>query len=88
MPSQTSLTSDFDYLKILQDNTITVTTATPSDGDFAFPVDPFGGFGSGEQGVVTIPHKPWQRAASTGVHRLRQQWPLVQLLSAKWLHSD
>jgi hypothetical protein len=56
MPSQTSLTSDFDYLKILQDNTITVTTATPSDGDFAFPVDPFGGFGSGEQGVVTIPH--------------------------------
>jgi hypothetical protein len=51
-----SLTSDFDYLKIFKDDTISITTSAPTDPDFQFPVDPFGGFGSGEQGVVTIPH--------------------------------
>lgn len=56
MPSQTSLTSDFDYLKILKDDTIAVTTTTPSDTDFLFPNDPFGGFGSGEQGIALINH--------------------------------
>ena len=54
--SDVSLTSDFDYLKIAQDATLSITTTTPSDPDFAFPVDPFGGFGFGEQGVTTITH--------------------------------
>jgi hypothetical protein len=51
-----SLTSDFDYLKIFDDNTVLITTTTPTDSDFQFPVDPFGGFGSGEQGIVPIFH--------------------------------
>lgn len=55
-PSDVSLTSDFDYLKIHQDDTILVTTTTPTDPDFTFPTDPFGGFGSGGQGVVEIDH--------------------------------
>jgi len=54
--SKQSLTSDFDYLKIAKDDTITITTGTPSDSDFAFPTDPFGGFGFGEQGYATISH--------------------------------
>lgn len=54
-PSDVSITSDFDYLKIAQDNTILITTTTPSDSDFAFPTDPFEAF-LGEQGVVPITH--------------------------------
>lgn len=54
--SDVSLTSDFDYLKIDQDDTLLITTTTPSDPYFQFPTDPFGGFGSGEQGVVSILH--------------------------------
>lgn len=51
-----SITSDFDYLKIYDDATVLITTTTPTDPDFQFPVDPFGGFGSGEQGVRQILH--------------------------------
>jgi hypothetical protein len=54
--SKASITSDFDYLKLVQDATLSITTTTPSDSDFASPYDPFGGFGSGEQGIVTVTH--------------------------------
>lgn len=55
--SKASITSDFDYLKIVQDGTISVTTSAITDPDFEFPSDPFGGFpGSGEQSVTTITH--------------------------------
>lgn len=55
-PSDVSITSDFDYLKIARDDTLFITTTTPSDPDFQFPTDPFGGFGSGEQGIALINH--------------------------------
>lgn len=55
-PSDKSLTSDFDYLKILTDGTATITTTTISDPDFYFPTDPFGGFGFGEQGIAAVTH--------------------------------
>lgn len=51
-----SITSDFDYLKIISDGPLSITTGTPSDPDFQFPVDPLGGFGSGEQGYASVPH--------------------------------
>jgi hypothetical protein len=56
MSSILSLTSDSDYLKIWDDASVLITTTTPSDPDFQFPVDPFGGFGAGEQGIAPIFH--------------------------------
>lgn len=54
--SKASITSDFDYLKIVSDGPLSITTSAPVDTDFLFPTDPFGGFGSGEQGIATITH--------------------------------
>lgn len=56
MTNKASITSDFDYLKLVDDDTLFITTTVPGDADFQFPVDPFGGFGFGEQGIATINH--------------------------------
>lgn len=56
--SNASITSDVDYLKIFDDNTLFITTATSYDSDFTFPTDPFGGFAAppSEMGIATINH--------------------------------
>lgn len=56
MTNQTSITSDFDFLKVAFSDTVLITTTAVSDPDFQFPVDPFGGFGFGEQGILPINH--------------------------------
>lgn len=56
MTSQSSITSDFDYLKLVRDDTLFITTTAVGDPDFQFPVDPFGGFGFGEQGIASVEH--------------------------------